>query len=183
MARGMQPATILQVEFTLPTADASTLTFAFMKTLFLYFPLILALACCKKKEPTDAAISPGNYTGPNELLGIGRIGSTAYHCTVDPKKVALTGAWNFGADEPPLGPNKAMTIAKKAIEEKFPEIKTFKSDVITLERFKEGAVYQAIFTSTAERSIGDRSDMTNFMYIYVYMDGTTETPVPAPEAK
>ena len=155
-----------------------------MKKLLFLFPLILVFSSCDKKATgsSGAGFTVPGYTGTNKLLGIGRIGNTAYHCTVNPEKVAATGKWNFGAEEPPLGPNKAMMIAQKALEDNFREIATFKSDVITLIRFREGAVYQAIFTTPAERAIGERSDLTTHMYIYVYMDGSTEVPVAATTA-
>jgi hypothetical protein len=150
-----------------------------MKILLMITAAVLLSAGCKKNSG-QAAIAIGDYTGPNELLGIGRIGDTAYHCTVDPSKVKATGEWTFGSGEPPLGPDKAMQIADDTLKEKFPEIRDFSSDVVSLIRFKEGAVYQAIFTSSPARRIGDSSDMRNHMYIYVYLDGTTEVPTPAP---
>jgi hypothetical protein len=139
---------------------------------------LLSTGCKKNSGPS--AISIGDYTGPNILTGIGRIGDTAYHCTVDPAKVKATGEWIFGSGEPPLGPDKAMRIAGDTLKEKFPEIKDYSSDVISLIRFKEGSVYQTIFSSSPERKIGDNGDMRNHMYIYVYMDGSVEVPTPAP---
>ena len=151
----------------------------FMKNLLIITAAVLLSAGCKKNSG-QAAIAISDYTGPNTLLGHGRIGDTAYHCTVNPTKVKETGDWRFGTGEPPLGPDKAMRIAGDTLKEKFPEIRSFSSDVVSLIRFKEGAVYQAIFTSSPDRKIGDNSDMRNHMYIYVYLDGTVEVPTPAP---
>ena len=157
----------------------------FMKRLLIIAAAALLFTACEKNPGRPAssgrpAISIGDYTGPNELLGIGRIGDTAYHCTVDPAKVKATGGWRFGSGEPPLGPDRAMEIARVVLMDKFPAIRGFSSDVISLIRFKEGAVYQAIFTSTPEREIGENSDIRDHMYIYVYLDGSVEAPVPAP---
>lgn len=165
-----------------PSEPLRTKAVRFMK-LPLMIAALAALCCgCKKsseKSSGQSAIAYANYTGPNTLMGHGRIGDTGYHCTLNPSKVRESGGWSFGSGEPPIGPGKAMSIAIEALKRQFPEIDHFSSDVISLIRYKEGAVYQAVFTSGPDRGIGERSNMENYMYIFVYLDGTVEAPTPA----
>lgn len=115
------------------------------------------------------------------LLGVAEIHGVTYHCRVDVAKVKDGPQWDFGKDEPPLGPNKAMSIAGEAVKKFFPAVEGLDCQTISLVRFHEGAVYQAIFDDSPPRAIGDRTNMRNYVYVYVYMDGSVVVPQKAAE--